>query len=174
MGAATGAAAAPPAPVFDGAVPVPEPTPVPAPALEASGPLVSGPERHSAKENAQVVADVAREQGVDPVLAVAMMLIESGGDNTNRSGDGGTSFGLFQLHEGGMLPRDWYRGQPGHDNVYDPRKNAEISLGSLARYAQKTGKSGGALAAASQRPADPSGYAQKADAAMGRARELLG
>jgi hypothetical protein len=139
-----------------------------------SGPLATGPGKHSAKENAQVVAQVAKEKGVDPVLAVAMMLTESGGDNTNRTGDGGTSFGLFQLHEGGMLPRDWYRGKPGHDNVFDPRKNAEISLASLARYAKSTGKSGGALAAASQRPADPAGYARTVDGKMDDARRLLG
>lgn len=123
-----------------------------------------------ARSNAAVVADVAREQGVDPVAAVAMMLVESGG-NAGAVGDGGTSFGLFQLHEGGMLTAAGLTSQ----QAFDPRTNAAVSLKSLAHERRKgPNRTPGEIAAASQRPADPAGYARKVDAAMDRARELLG
>ena len=122
------------------------------------------------KANAGVVADVAREQGVDPVVAVAMMLVESGG-NAGAVGDGGTSFGLFQLHKGGMLTAAGLTAQ----QAFDPRTNAAVSLKSLAHEWKKgPNRSPGAIAAASQRPADPAGYARKVDAMMDRARSLLG
>jgi hypothetical protein len=140
----------------------------PAPA----GPLVSGSQRHSKKDNALVVADVARKLGVDPVLAVATMLVESNGDNTNNTGDNGTSFGLFQLHMGGHLPKDWYPGKPGHVNVFDPRKNAEIAL---QRFASNQGRfSGPELAYQSQRPANPAKYKAAVANRMAEARSLLG
>jgi len=123
-----------------------------------------------AKANAAIVAQVAREQGVDPVAAVAMMLVESGG-NARSVGDGGTSFGLFQLHEGGMLTAAGLTSA----QAFDPRTNATVSLKSLAHErAQGPNRSPGTIAAASQRPADPAGYARKVDAMMDRARALLG
>jgi hypothetical protein len=124
-----------------------------------------------AATNARVVAQVAREQGVDPVVAVAMMLVESGG-NAAAVGDGGTSFGLFQLHEGGMLTAAGL--SPAQ--AYDARTNATVALKSYAHEWSKghARRSPGEIAAASQRPADPVGYAAKVDAAMARARSLLG
>ena len=115
--------------------------------------------------NAAIVAEVAKEKGVDPATALASMLVESRGDNTAR-GDGNTSFGLFQLHQGGELPAGM-----SAEQAFDPRKNAEIALSVFAQH----GGIGdpGQLAAASQRPADPSGYAQKVDAALPEARQLL-
>jgi len=107
---------------------------------------------------------------VDPVAAVAMMLVESGG-NARSVGDGGTSFGLFQLHEGGMLTAAGLTSA----QAFDPRTNATVSLKSLAHErAQGPNRSPGTIAAASQRPADPAGYARKVDAMMDRARALLG
>ena len=123
-----------------------------------------------ARANARVVAGVAREHGVDPVVAVAMMLVESGG-NAGAVGDGGTSFGLFQLHEGGMLTAAGLDPQ----QAFDARTNATVALRSY-RHEWSKGherRSPGEIAAASQRPADPIGYAAKVDAAMARARALL-
>lgn len=144
--------------------------PVQVPAQPAT--FVSGPTRHSKQENALVVADVARKLGVDPVLAVATMLVESNGNNTNNSGDKGTSFGLFQLHIGGELPKEWYPGTPGHDNAFDPRKNAETAL---SRFAAKRSKySGAELAYQSQRPAHHDAYVNAVNSRMAEARSLLG
>ena len=122
-----------------------------------------------ARANALTVAEVAREQGVDPVAAVAMMLVESGG-NAHAVGDGGTSFGLFQLHEGGMLTAAGISSQ----QAFDPRTNARVSLASLAHeQAKGANRTPGEIAAASQRPADPAGYARRVDAMLDRARALL-
>jgi hypothetical protein len=122
-----------------------------------------------AAANAQTVAGVATKLGVDPVAAVAMMLVESGG-NAHSVGDNGTSFGLFQLHEGGMLTAAGLTSQ----QAFDPATNARVSLTSLAhQYAIGPDRSAGTIAAASQRPADPAGYAVRVDAMMDRARALL-
>jgi soluble lytic murein transglycosylase-like protein len=125
----------------------------------------------SARQNARVVADEARKAGVDPALAVAMMLVESGGNN-RAVGDGGTSFGLFQLHKGGMLTAAGLT----PEQAFDPRTNAGVAIRSLAHeWAQgHAQRSPGAIAAASQRPADPVGYAAKVDAMLARARALVG
>lgn len=122
-----------------------------------------------AAANAATVAGVARKIGVDPVAAVAMMLVESGG-NAHAVGDGGTSFGLFQLHEGGMLTAAGL----SRDEAFDPATNAKVSLTSLAhQYAIGPRRSAGTIAAASQRPADAAGYARRVDGMMDRARALL-
>ncbi len=123
-----------------------------------------------AAANAKVVAQVARERGVDPVAAVAMMLVESGGRAT-AVGDNGTSFGLFQLHEGGMLTAAGL----SKEQAFDPYTNASVALRSLRHEWEKghATRSPGEIAAASQRPADPVGYAAKVNGAMDRARALL-
>lgn len=124
----------------------------------------------SAAANARIVAQRAVAHGVDPTLAVAMMLVESGGNN-RAVGDGGTSFGLFQLHEGGMLTSAGLR----PEQAFDPRTNADVALASLARTAgQMRGALPGEVAAASQRPADPAGYARKVQAALATAAGLVG
>lgn len=139
----------------------------------AAGAAAAGPTTRvasDARSNAQVVAQVARQHGVDPTVAVAMMLVESGGDNT-AVGDGGTSFGLFQLHRGGMLTAAGLT----PDQAFDPRTNATVALKSYAHEHAKghARRSPGEIAAASQRPFDPVGYARKVDAAMDRARALI-
>lgn len=129
-----------------------------------------GAEARGAHENAVIVAAQARHAGVDPVLAVAMMLVESGGNN-RAVGDGGTSYGLFQLHEGGMLTAAGL--EPAA--AFDPAVNAGVALRSLAATAARhPDLDPGSLAAASQRPADAAGYAARVRSAMEHARSLLG
>jgi hypothetical protein len=124
----------------------------------------------SVRQNAAIVAQTAERHGVSPVLAVAMMLVESGGNNRSV-GDGGTSFGLFQLHEGGMLTAAGLTPQ----QAFDPQTNANVAIKSLAATARgMRGANPGAIAAASQRPADRVGYARKVDDAMQHALRLLG
>ena len=119
-----------------------------------------------AKANAQIVAEVARSKGVDPVTAVAAMLVESGG-NSKAVGDNGSSFGLFQLHRGGEL------GSMSPEQAYDPRTNAEVALSVFAKNKGKYSDPGH-LAAASQRPANPEHYAQMVNAKIPEGRRLLG
>jgi hypothetical protein len=40
---------------------------------------------------------------VDPIASAAVVHAESGGDPNNFVGDGGTSFGAMQVHEGGAI-----------------------------------------------------------------------
>lgn len=131
---------------------------------------VTGHGTHGAAANAQVVAAAAARHGADPTLAVAMMLVESGG-NEHAVGDGGTSFGLFQLHQGGMLTAAGL--SPAQ--AFDPATNANVAMRSLAATARSRPHADpGTIAAASQRPADQAGYAVKVNAAMAEARRLLG
>lgn len=53
---------------------------------------------------AQLIRSYARRYGVDPQAALAVARTE-GGLRWGAVGDQGTSFGPFQLHEGGALPR---------------------------------------------------------------------
>src|SRR5579872_460680 len=105
----------------------------------------------------------AQRYGVDPVLAVATAMNESG-LNPFSVGDHGTSFGLFQLHKGGEL------GKMSPTQAFDPMTNA---LTALSHFGGHPGKSGGALAAAAQRPANPAAYAKAVDALMPKAREII-
>ncbi|HEY3998907.1 MAG TPA: transglycosylase SLT domain-containing protein [Candidatus Xenobia bacterium] len=116
--------------------------------------------------NVKAVAAVAQKLGVDPQTAVATMLTESGGNN-KAVGDGGTSFGLFQLHQGGEL------GNLSQAQADDPTTNATVALTQFAQTQKSTGLTGGALAAAAQRPANPGAYAQTVNGKMGEAGSLL-
>lgn len=104
----------------------------------------------------QVVSDiqsVASSMGVDPSLALATAYQESG-LNPYSVGDSGTSFGLYQLHEGGEL------GSMSPAMAFDPTTNAQTALSEVAQVAQQEpGASPGQIAADAQRPADKAGYA---------------
>lgn len=109
--------------------------------------------------NASVVATiqaVAKQLGVDPNLALATAYQESK-FNPTAVGDRGTSFGLFQLHQGGEL------GSMTPQQAFDPARNAQTSL-SVVRQAALGGGTPGQVAARAQRPADPTGYARSVDA----------
>ena len=124
-----------------------------------------------ARESAQVVAKVARELGVDPATAVSAMLVESGG-NPRAVGDGGTSFGLFQLHKGGELDYNIYNRSLTKEEAFDPELNARVAL-SVFKQNQDRYRDPGTLAARSQRPADQEGYAQMVNANLSVAKKLI-
>lgn len=90
-------------------------------------------------------------------LAYAMAWVEST-FNPNASGDDDHSVGLFQLHDHGL--------GSGLDLItrVDPYANTDVAL----KHLSETTNPGslGAWAAASQRPADPTGYAAKIEAAL--------
>lgn len=139
----------------------------------ASSGATPNADQQTVLDNVRTVMEVAKEKGIDPTLAVATMLVESGGDN-KAVGDGGHSIGLFQLNDNGegagmsVAQRE------------DPRLNAETALSVFAQNENKVrdingdGKiSGGDLASQSQRPADMPGYVSKVDASMDEARQLI-
>lgn len=103
---------------------------------------------------ANKIATVARNLGIDPRLAVADAYQESK-LNPQAVGDNGTSFGVFQLHKGGEL------GSLTPTQAFDVDTNSVTAL-SVFKKNQGT-YSGGTLAAKSQRPADPIGYAASVD-----------
>lgn len=110
--------------------------------------------------NAAIVARVAQSYGVNPNLAVATAYQESGLSNT-AVGDNGTSFGLFQLHRGGEL------GNMSQAQAENPTTNASTALRVFAdTQARNPNLSGGALAAASQRPANQAAYAASVDSLL--------
>lgn len=115
-----------------------------------------------------VIYDESIRYHQDPTLAVATALQESGLD-PQAVGDQGTSFGLFQLHRGGEL------GSLTPTEAFDPRTNAAVALQTFERTEAKYGtfNDPGALAAASQRPADRVGYAQAVDSHLQDAESLL-
>lgn len=137
------------------------------PAEVGSSSAVPDADQETVLSNVRTVVDVAHQVGVDPQLAVAMMLVESGGDN-RAVGDRGTSFGLYQLHRGGMLTDAGLT----REEAFDPRTNAEVSLGNLARIDDRYSDPGRA-AAASQRPAHPADYARRVNASMDEAARLM-
>ncbi|MBS1953261.1 MAG: transglycosylase SLT domain-containing protein [Cyanobacteria bacterium SZAS-4] len=116
-------------------------------------------------ENVKIVAEVAKQFGVDPATAVADMLVESGGNN-KAAGDGGHSIGLFQLNDAG--------GEGTGMSVAereDPRHNAEIALSHFAKA--DSGQDPGVVAYNAERPADRAAYVAKVDASLPEARDLL-
>ena len=105
----------------------------------------------------QAIVGVAQAAGVDPRLALATASLESG-FNPTAVGDGGTSYGLFQLHQGGEL------GNLTPQQAFQPVTNAQVALGVIAQaQAANPGGDPGAIAAAAQRPADPAAYAAAVD-----------
>lgn len=113
--------------------------------------------------NAKIVAQVAKQMGVDPVVAIAAMLVESGG-NSQAVGDRGTSFGLFQLHKHGEL------GNMSPQQAFDPVTNARTAL-SYFQHGHVSNP--GMMVANAQRPADRAGYAAKLNARLAQAQQLL-
>lgn len=102
---------------------------------------------------AQIVSEVAQQFGIPPAVALAMGEQESG-LNSTAVGDNGTSFGVFQLHEGGELGSHT---QAWADNV---RNNAETALREVAAVkAANPGEDWGWVTAHAQRPTDETGYA---------------
>ena len=102
-----------------------------------------------------VIIDSARRHGVDPYLAVAIATVESRLD-PDAVGDDGTSFGLFQLHKGGEL------GELTPEEAKDPKTNADVALSVVAQVLHAHPLwSPGEIAAAAQRPADPTAYGNR-------------
>lgn len=104
-------------------------------------------------EQKQLIIMIIQEAAslhVDPILAVSMAILESA-LNPKAIGDNGTSFGLYQLHQGGEL------GNMTMDDAFDPQRNTHVALEFLKKYA-KTGMNPGQIAAACQRPQYPEIY----------------
>jgi hypothetical protein len=109
----------------------------------------------------QTIYQTALTYGVDPRLALADAEVESGLSPT-AVGDQGTSFGLYQLHQGGEL------GSLTPSQAFNPSTNAQVALsvfGAVAAAHPATDP--GLIAALAERPANPTAYAAAVDAVYG-------
>jgi hypothetical protein len=121
---------------------------------------------------AQTVADVAQQFGVPPEVALAVAYHESN-LNPTATGDRGffrdgqfvadpsgppTSFGLYQLHQGGEL------GKLSQSAAFDSYTNASVAVPVIAQARKKhPGYTWGQVVAAAQRPANQQAYAASID-----------
>jgi len=105
-----------------------------------------------------IIDTEALKYHVDPRLALAYILNESGG-NPYAIGDQGTSFGLAQLHRGGEL------GSLTPQQAFNPQTNLDVSLSEVRGIEQSQPglTDPGAIAAAAQRPANRAAYAATVD-----------
>lgn len=114
------------------------------------------PPGYPALSQSQVVAAItqaATQAGVNPNLLIADAQQESG-LNPYAVGDGGTSFGLFQLHEGGELDALPGSLQQQKAEAFDPLTNAETAVKSFASaIAGHPTASAGEIAYLAERPA---------------------
>jgi hypothetical protein len=109
---------------------------------------------------AALIRQIGKQQGLtDRQIAVliAGARVESG-LNPNAVGDGGTSYGLYQMHVGGAGGRTHQEAR----RYLDPT----TAIRNRARYVKERNITDGAGFAALQRPADPTGYAAKVNAAL--------
>ncbi len=122
---------------------------------------------------APTIADVAASLGVDPALAIADAEYESSLNPTtvvmDHHADGspaGYSVGLFQLNQNGELQD--VPGKTLADKVHaaqDPATNARVALAQFAAVMRANPgiTDPGQIAAAAERPANPSAYARAVD-----------
>lgn len=112
----------------------------------------------------QAILTAARDVGVPYELALAMAQQESGFD-PRAVGDQGTSFGIYQLHQGGELTSAGLT----PNQAFDPYTNARVALSQVRRTMdQHPNASWGQIAAMAQRPADQASYAQSVDNYIGQ------
>lgn len=110
------------------------------------------------------ITSVANKLGVNTALALAIADVETGGTfDPTIVGDNGTSFGLYQLHQGGELTAAGLTPQ----EAYNPITNATVALTEVAAIQREypTLTNPGSIAALAQRPGDPTTYAANVNAA---------
>lgn len=108
---------------------------------------------------AKQIISGAKKTGADPYTLLASAIVESG-LNPRAVGDGGTSFGLWQMHVGGA----------GGPNLASAKRYFDPMLSIDNRSRAFKGGKGGSWAASVQRPADQAGYARKVDSVIAQLR----
>lgn len=94
------------------------------PTQQSTRPQSVSTPRVSANTNARdiqsMIVRIAKEEGVDPALALSIAHVETGGSfNPNAVGDNGNSFGLFQIHK---------PSHPDYKGGTDPEANARYGI----------------------------------------------
>lgn len=110
----------------------------------------------------RLIIQKARKYGLDPAAVIAVAMGE-GGLRWGAVGDNGTSFGPFQLHEGGALPKGkdarWANSPAGVD--YAIRQMSKTAKGLKGEAAVN------AIVRNFERPADPDTSVSRAVARLG-------
>lgn len=92
--------------------------PIQQPQRSVSTPRVSA--NTNARDIQSMIVRIAKEEGVDPALALSIAHIETGGSfNPNAVGDNGNSLGLFQIHR---------PSHPDYKGGTDPEANARYGI----------------------------------------------
>lgn len=92
--------------------------PIQQPQRSVSTPRVSA--NTNARDIQSMIVRIAKEEGVDPALALSIAHVETGGSfNPNAVGDNGNSFGLFQIHR---------PSHPDYKGGTDPEANARYGI----------------------------------------------
>lgn len=88
------------------------------PQTSVSTPRVSA--NTNARDIQSMIVRIAKEEGVDPAIALSIAHVETGGSfNPNAVGDNGNSFGLFQIHK---------PSHPDYKGGTDPEANARYGI----------------------------------------------
>jgi hypothetical protein len=129
------------------------------------GSAPQGPVQTPHGSAAHLIVQYARQLGVDPAAALAVASAE-GGTSFGAVGDSGSSYGPFQLHVGGALPRGktaaWANSPAGL--LYALRQIAGVSRGLTGQAAVAN------IVRRFERPAAPGPEIQRAMSAYGRYR----
>jgi hypothetical protein len=124
------------------------------------------PDEATLGNSVKAVLNEAKAQGLSDTAtkaALASMLVESKG-NPAAVGDHNTSFGLFQLHQGGELTEALKNGLLNNkQEAFDPAKNVHVALAYFKQHQNEHDP--GRLAVEAQRPSERirSQYAAKVD-----------
>ncbi|MFJ8353620.1 invasion protein [Bacillus paramycoides] len=88
------------------------------------------------KNNKQVISEVAKRHGIPDWIPLSIADHET---KFNRKviGDNGTSFGLFQLHRGGLAPA-----QLSEESLMDSQINATIAISNMVNSYERGVKKG--------------------------------
>ncbi|MBC2390282.1 transglycosylase SLT domain-containing protein [Listeria booriae] len=82
-----------------------------------------------------MITETAKKHDIPAWIPLSIAETESG-FNPKTIGDQGSSFGLFQLHRGGLAPEEW-----NDDDLLDPAKNIEVAITNMTRaYERAQGK----------------------------------
>jgi len=131
---------------------------------------VQAPDEATLANSVRTVLQVAKELHMSEMAtktAIAIMFHESRGNPLAR-GDGDTSFGLFQLHEGGELTEAGLT----PEQAFDPLTNARVAMRYI-KHLEGQYADPGKLATAAQRPKDKVAFAGDIDDLMGTAEQLM-
>jgi murein DD-endopeptidase MepM/ murein hydrolase activator NlpD len=110
----------------------------------------------------RLIAQLARQRGLDPEAVLAVASVE--GSFQGAIGDGGTSFGPFQLHWGGAMPSQFRGNAKASQQWANSRAGITYAVDQIAKVARgQQGKAAiNSIVRRFERPAAPGAEVEKA------------